>query len=321
MSPLLKNAVVSIQLGLEDFASDDERRILSSARNLYSGVLLLAKELLREMSPPGSNDVLIRRRKKAVKEADGTVRFVGDGLKTIDRAEIEKTFKQLSLDVDLSNLRRLAEIRNDIEHLHPKHAPALIQEAIADALPIIHGILSNELHEEPSVLLGPSAWEALLDQAEIFNAEQALCRESFDDIDWRSGAMAGALKDFRCPNCSSSLLRNDNAAAKRPLNLHMICSKCGEEADTEEVIEAALEAHMAGEAYVAVKDGGNPPLDNCPECGRGTFVIYENRCVSCGFELEETTCARCGEQVTVDDYRYGHPGICSYCNYVMNEAD
>ena len=58
MNPLLKNAVVSIQLGLEDFASDDERRIISAARNLYSGVLLLAKEVLRQMSPPGSNDIL-----------------------------------------------------------------------------------------------------------------------------------------------------------------------------------------------------------------------------------------------------------------------
>jgi hypothetical protein len=50
MNPLLKNAVVSIQLGLEDFASDDGRRIISAARNLYSGVLLLAKEVLRQLS-------------------------------------------------------------------------------------------------------------------------------------------------------------------------------------------------------------------------------------------------------------------------------
>ncbi len=40
MNPLLKSAVVSIQLGLEDFASEDERRVISVARNLYSGVLL-----------------------------------------------------------------------------------------------------------------------------------------------------------------------------------------------------------------------------------------------------------------------------------------
>jgi hypothetical protein len=71
MNPLLKNAVVSIQLGLEDFASDDERRIISAARNLYSGVLLLCKEVLRQLSPPGSNDILIRIKKKAVKEVEG----------------------------------------------------------------------------------------------------------------------------------------------------------------------------------------------------------------------------------------------------------
>jgi hypothetical protein len=40
MSPLLENAVVSIQLGLEDFASDDEPRIISAARNISVGVIL-----------------------------------------------------------------------------------------------------------------------------------------------------------------------------------------------------------------------------------------------------------------------------------------
>lgn len=104
MSSLLENAVVSIQLGLEDFASEDERRVVSAARNLYAGVLLLCKEVLRQLSPPDSNDLLIRTKKKAVRDADGNVRLVGDGKKTIDRAEIEETFKQLQLGVDLSNL-------------------------------------------------------------------------------------------------------------------------------------------------------------------------------------------------------------------------
>ena len=233
MNPLLKNAVVSIQLGLEDFASDDERRIISAARNLYSGVLLLAKEVLRQLSPLGSNDILIRTKKKAVKEADGPVRLVGDGKKTIDRFEIEETFKQLQLAVDLSNLKRLADIRNDIEHMHPQHAPALIQEAIADAMPIIRDIIVRELHEEPSALLGQPAWDALLDQAKVFKAEQDACRESFEAIDWESETLADALKEFRCPNCSASLLRNDNADAKVPADLHLICSKCGKKPTTK----------------------------------------------------------------------------------------
>jgi hypothetical protein len=74
MNALLENAVVSIQLGLEDFASEDERRVISAARNLYAGVLLLCKEVLRRLSPPDSNDLLIRTKKKAVKDDDGSVR-------------------------------------------------------------------------------------------------------------------------------------------------------------------------------------------------------------------------------------------------------
>lgn len=321
MNPLLKNAIVSIQLGLEDFASDDERRIISAARNLYSGVLLLAKEVLRQLSPPGSNDILIRTKKKAVKQADGTVILVGDGKKTIDRFEIEETFKQLQLAVDLSNLKRLAEIRNDIEHMHPQRAPALIQEAIADAMPIIRDVIVKELHEEPSALLGQAAWDALLDQAKVFKAEQDACRKSFEAIDWESDTLADAVKEFRCPNCSASLLRNDNTDAKVPTDLHLVCSRCGEEADHEAVIEAAIEEHLAWDAHVAVKDGDDPPLENCPECGRETFIVSENHCANCSFELDERSCGVCGAQVTVDDYRYGTAGLCSYCNYKMNKAD
>ena len=276
MSSLLENAVVSIQLGLEDFASEDERRVVSAARNLYAGVLLLCKEVLRQLSPPDSNDLLIRTKKKAVRDADGNVRLVGDGKKTIDRAEIEETFKQLQLGVDLSNLKRLGEIRNDIEHLHPTHAPALIQEAIADAMPIIRDVIVKELNEEPSALLGQEAWDALLKQAQVFKTEQDACRTSFDSIDWESEALAAAFKEFRCPHCSSSLLRNDNSAARRPPELVLICSKCGEEADREDVVEAAIDESLGWQAHVAIKDGGDPPLEKCPECDRETFIVSEN---------------------------------------------
>ena len=44
MDSLLTNAVQSIQIGIEDFSSTDPRRILSTVRNLYAGILLLLKE-------------------------------------------------------------------------------------------------------------------------------------------------------------------------------------------------------------------------------------------------------------------------------------
>ncbi len=321
MNSLLENAILSIQLGLEDYASADKRRIISAARNLYAGVLLLCKEVLRRLSPPGSNDVLIRTKKKAVKNPDGSVHLIGEGRKTIGRLEIEEAFKQLALKVDLSKLSRLAEIRNDIEHMHAAVAPALIQEAIADAMPIIRSVIVNELHEEPAPLLGEEAWDALLAEAKVFKQEQDACEESFSKIDWKSEALADTAIEFRCPHCTSTLIRNDNPSATSFDEMRLVCSKCGEQAEWEEVIEEALERAFEWDAHEAAKEGLEAPLENCPECDRDAFIVGERRCAACAFSLEGYECAVCSEQLSVDDYRYGDGKLCSYHTHVFEKDD
>lgn len=323
VNPLLKNALDSIQLGLEDFASEDERRIISAARNLYAGVLLLCKEILRRLSPPGSNDILIRVKKRAVKNSDGTVKVIGDGQKTIDHLGIEDAFKQLQLPVDLSKLKRLAEIRNDIEHRHARVGSTLIQEAIADAMPIIRDAIVRELHEEPVALLGNQAWDALLDESRVYKKEQEDCETSFHQIDWGSVELTDAAKLFECPTCSSTLLRNDNAAATSPGDLVLICSKCGEEADLEGAIEAALNESLRVDAHIAAMEGDDPVIDECPECFKRTYVFAEEKCLNpgCGFSLAGRKCELCSERLTLDDYRYGEGGLCSYHAYVASKDD
>lgn len=323
MNSLLENAVISIQLGLEDFSSDDERRIISAARNLYAGVLLLCKEVLRRLSPPDSNDILIRTGRKVAKDTNGDVRFIGDGKKTISGLEITKTFKELQLSASLSNLKRLADIRNDIEHMHPRHAPALIQEAIADAMPIIRDVIVNELHEEPSALLGERAWDALLSEAQVFNEEQGACNESFSQIAWGSNILATAFEEFQCPNCSSILLLNNNLEAKKPADLVLICSKCGKFAELSKVIELALQASLSVDQYIAVKQGGDSVLEECPECFMETFVVDGGLCLNpeCGFHFQNYKCSICHKSLTLDDYSNGDTDICGYHAYIVSKDD
>ncbi len=321
MSDLLENAVTSIQLGLEDFSSEDERRVISAARNLYAGVLLLCKEVLRCLSPPDSNDVLIRTRRRPTKGADGTIRYVGEGKHTIDRPEIERIFSDLKIDVDLSKLKRLAEIRNDIEHMAPSVGPTLIQEAIADAMPIIRAIVVNELKEEPAELLGVDAWDTMLKRAEIFKREQEACRATFGSIDWGSDTLAHAAAKFSCPECGSTLMRNNNSEAKQFDDVDLACSKCGAPADAEYVFEEALERELRFDDYIARKEGLEAALDTCPECRRETFIVSEDRCANCAFSLEGRECSVCAQKLTLDDYRYGSGSLCGYHQYTVSKDD
>jgi len=174
MHSLLRNAITSIQLGVEDYTAADPRRAISAVRNMSAGVLLLCKEVLRRLSPAGSNDVLIRSRWRFVKGTDGQSRLVGEGDRTLDRQEIEKRFRDLGLKADLSGLRELTTIRNEIEHLFSSSHEAVIREALAAAMPIIRSVLVEELGEEPAHLLGQSTWSVLLEEARVHNEEVTL---------------------------------------------------------------------------------------------------------------------------------------------------
>jgi len=46
-----ENAVTSLILGIEDFETGTDERMLSAARNYYAGLLLLAKECLVNAVP------------------------------------------------------------------------------------------------------------------------------------------------------------------------------------------------------------------------------------------------------------------------------
>ena len=52
-------AVLSIELGVEDYQTGEDRRVLSAMRNLYAGVLLLCKQVLWNVSPADTQGSLI----------------------------------------------------------------------------------------------------------------------------------------------------------------------------------------------------------------------------------------------------------------------
>ncbi len=72
---------------------------------------------------------------------------------------------------------------------------------------------------------------------------------------------------------------------------------------------------------MAVKDGGDPPIETCPECGEETYVLAEARCAACDFEIPaDATCAVCGAGLSAYDYSVNGE-LCSYHAYVAAKDD
>lgn len=89
---ILQNAIDSIALGMEDFASTDPRRLISCTRNLFAGILLLFKAKLADLSPPDSDEVLIKQHIVPILDSSSYLQWKGKGEKTVDYDQIKVRF-------------------------------------------------------------------------------------------------------------------------------------------------------------------------------------------------------------------------------------
>ena len=127
------NAVKSIKLGLQDKqdANFNPDKYLSAIRNIYSGMLLLAKFVLVKRI---SEDVILNKNDK-----------------TINTAEIIKKFKKHNLAFPQKYFDNIRDIRNDIEHKFSLEEANKLDAAIDDAKNFIKDILEL-LNDSPEDL-------------------------------------------------------------------------------------------------------------------------------------------------------------------------
>ena len=92
MTKLLENAISSIQLGIEDYQSNDPRRPISAVRNFYAGVLLLGKQCLVSAAPNADPMEVLASKFIPVPDGDGGVVHEPKGYQTIDLFELKMRY-------------------------------------------------------------------------------------------------------------------------------------------------------------------------------------------------------------------------------------
>ena len=311
---LLSNAVSAIDLAIGDAASGEEKRLLSCVRNLHAGILLLFKEKLLRLSPPGSDEVLLKQKIRPVLDGKGQVTFIGLGRNTVDVQDIQQRFASLNVSANWPRFERVNRLRNDIEHYYTTVSPTAIEGAVSDAFILIRDFIKNELKEDPLTVLGKTTWDAMLKASEVFEAERKDCQEKIGKTAWNSKALESGVRDLECNKCGSPLLQPEDGAKTPSLR----CVSCGNSREFEDYVEDAIEHACGIDNYLSVKDGGEPASTACPFCCKDTYIVAEGKCATCGEECENT-CARCGMEIPVSELNDGD--MCGWCAHMMAKDD
>lgn len=313
MSSLLNNAAQSLRVGVEDYLSNDPGRTLSAVRNITAGILLLFKEKLRQLSPPESDEVLLKQKVNPSLKKDGLV-FLGSGKKTVDVQEIRQRFDSLGIQVDWKRVSDIVAIRNNIEHYYTEEPTTRLRELIADTFLLVRDFSTLHLNITPVDLLGDKTWKVLLETAEVYAKELEECQVERAKIRWPGEILASVAEHVRCPQCDSELLKPLETTRQDWYSLPFRCSHCGKSFPFEELAEGAVEECLAAEAHISIKDGGESPYEQCPDCGRETYLVADAVCAACGYEVEFSECPVCGASLSVQEQEFG--GLCSYHHYV-----
>lgn len=314
---ILKNAIDSIAMGLEDYETSkiDDRRIISCTRNIYSGILLLFKHKLSSMSAENTDEALIKE-KVSPKVIDNEILWVGKGKKTVDYQSIKDRFESLSIDVDWDRIDKINTYRNNVEHYFSTLEHRAIQGLISNSFIIIRDFIHEQLDQDPKVLLGSESWLTLVDVHEVYEKEKQACTELIEAVNFFSDTIEKAFISYSCTECGSDLIYPKKSRKDAAENI-FVCKSCDTEFYYEEIVSPAVIKHYEYEVYIAIKDGGDSPLADCPFCG-GAYLYEEEICAQCG-ESASHSCDICGSNIPPEEL--SDDSVCGYCSHIISKND
>jgi hypothetical protein len=317
MNTLFDNAIWSIQLGLEDFKSNDPKRPLSAVRNFYAGLLLLAKEAIVRSAPDEDAKLLLAVKVDMRLSDEGKVVFEADGHRSIDFEGITARLSRFNIRVEKGLLTQLNRIRNDIEHAHTQATQEAVRESIAKSFPVLV-TLFRQMGLDPAEELGET-WSEMREAKEIYEAELEECRATLNRIKWNPEFLRSI--PHLCPECDSKLVEQLNKDNDDFQSARFQCRQCGSASHAETLFPYSLGQHFSAESYIAMTDGGDQPVDTCNECGLDTYVIDESfvGCCWCGTQLDE--CARCYVGLNPSNVSSDNSSLCGYCANLMSKDD
>ncbi|MEO0337422.1 MAG: hypothetical protein AAF202_13590, partial [Pseudomonadota bacterium] len=141
----------------------------------------------------------------------------------------------------------------------------------------------------------------------------------WEKVDWP--AEVKNLENLSCPHCQSSLVGQADVNNESHGTIDGKCFQYGELVSRETLLEDVVKVSYETDAYIMAKEGLNPPIGYCPECGLETYVEdgETSICFNCGFSVAGE-CYRCGAGIDLNEYNPDYSGLCSYCAHTWEKV-
>ncbi|MBW3009642.1 hypothetical protein [Acinetobacter baumannii] len=308
---ILKNAIDSISLGIEDYqiGETDPRRYISCTRNIFAGILLLFKHKLSELSPDGTDEVLIKQKIIPKLEINSII-WVGEGKKTVDVQGIQERFKSLKINIDWKKLNEIQNYRNNIEHYYATASSGSVQKMISDSFIVIVNFIKDYLAADPRDLLDSNTYEVMRSIDEVYEADKAICIEKLKSLSYFTNTICETLMTTTCSECNSGLITSNDSNVEAD-NTDYICRSCNHDFNYKDIVTKSFEKKYAI-SYRDLTNGAEDTSCECPECD-GYFFYDEAICICCGYKMD-LICSICDSAIPASEVSY-FEGTCSYCTY------
>ena len=260
---LLSNAISSLKIAIEDYHTGVDARQLSAVRNLYSGILLLAKaNILCRVKFNDPMEVLATKFIPKV-DGEGNIDLVPKSNQTVGFTELDTVYKSLNLNWPKKQIESLGRIRNDVEHYFCTTRISSVRNAISSSLPVIVDLLEQQ-NEGPKYALD-DIWETLLKEDKIYKKEKDKCDKSFSMISWYSK------------------LQNKSGVQCRGCRTPLICLIDPEDTTSKIVAECLTCSEIYNQLATIEMFAESENATECHCCGNDTFVSNEmlNGCLYC----------------------------------------
>lgn len=278
----------------EEVGEPDSSRSISAIRNFSAGVLLLLKYRISKSFKNRDDKIFsIFNSKTATEINDDRGFYVKVFYKqtTIDTDGIKKMLSRLNINFDTKALTELIDVRNNVEHLHPKDNYANISSVLASMFSPLEDFINLELNESPEGILGIE-WRMMLTHKDFYNATRSKIERK-----WKSIVFDNGLQGFRenplknCPICTigfispshPKILSGDNkiSASQYCDEINCTCTECDISLTLKELSEVLFSSFHG--MYFQDKDGKHKEeiIEICEKCGTNAFSKTSKKCMWC----------------------------------------